>query len=79
MGLVSFEQSEDKMITCLYRNSFREVLGKLDRHLKQGIFSALAGSYQEGGDQKMRDDLQRYLEVSTYKRCPLEIGRGEGG
>jgi hypothetical protein len=77
MGLVSWEQTDQKTLTCLYRNPFREVLGKLDQHLKKGIYSALTGEYREAGDKVMQDNLQRYLEVQTYKRCPLEIGSGE--
>jgi len=77
MGLVSWEQSDQKMLTCLYRNRFREVLAKLDQHLKQGIFSALSGEYGDAGDKVMRENLQRYLEVQTYKRCPLDFGGGK--
>ena len=74
MGLVSFEQKEAKALTCIYRDSFTEVLGKLDQHLKRGVFSALATNYDQQGDEELRQNLMRYLEVVTARKCPLEFG-----
>ena len=71
---VNWETEQRKILTTLYRESFHTVLGTLNQRLKEGVFSALAIKYEMAGDEQLRQSLERYLEVVSARKCPLEFG-----